>query len=120
MIDPQSMANDIRDRITDNPAIRRVGLELLWAAGTTSCLTVRVRHRDHILDVERGGSWTGRTPAELADELVHELIAEALGNRRPSHPVTHWSPGPIGHDPLHDQSREPRWIRGRRGREQRL
>lgn len=56
MIDPQTIANEIRDRISDHPSVQR-------------------------------DTWTGRAPADLATELAHELIGEALGTRRPVVPA---------------------------------
>jgi hypothetical protein len=93
MIDPQTIANGIRDHVVDHPIIRRLGIEVLWAAGTTERLTVRVRHRDQVLDVQRGVAWTRRDVAELGDELAHELVGEALGTRRPIVPASRWTRG---------------------------
>jgi hypothetical protein len=95
MIDPQSIANDIRDRVVDHPTIRRLGIEVLWAAANAQRLMVRVRHRDQVLDVERAESWTRRPIPELADELAHELIGGALGTRRPMIPAPRLKVDPV-------------------------
>ncbi len=90
MIDSQTVANDIRDRLADNPAVRRVGIELLWAAAPDQVLTVRAKHRNRVLTLERPAGWLSRPAANLAQELAHELVAEALANDRPAVAPPRW------------------------------
>lgn len=82
MTSEQHAANLIRDRLVENAILHHLEVELLWAAGTASGLTIRIRHRNRVLTLERGGAWWTRDLDELASELAHELIAEALGNQR--------------------------------------
>jgi hypothetical protein len=82
MNDQQGIANDVRDRLVDNPTLRRVGIEVLWTTGGIDGLVVRARHRDRVLTVERSGEWFHQPGSALAAELAHELTGEALGNRR--------------------------------------
>lgn len=84
MTDAQDVANEIRDRLADNAALRRVGIEVLWAAAPAQRLSVRARHRDRVLTIERGAGWLGRPAGALALEMAHELVAEALANGRPA------------------------------------
>jgi hypothetical protein len=86
MIDQQGMANDVRDRLVDNPTLQRLGIEVLWTAGTPDELVVRARHRDRVLTIERSGEWFKQPGRELAAELAHELTGEALGTRRAGTP----------------------------------
>lgn len=91
MIDPQRSANEIRDRLAEHSAIERLGIEVLRAVAGPDGLTVRARRRDHVVTVQRGGAWTLRPLEELASELAHELVAEALGTRR-TEPWLRWQP----------------------------
>jgi hypothetical protein len=86
MSDQQGTANDVRDRLVDNPTLQRLGIEVLWTAGTPDSLVVRARHRDRVLTIERSGEWFKQPARELAAELAHELTGEALGNRRAGTP----------------------------------
>jgi hypothetical protein len=81
MNDQQGIANDVRDRLVDNPTLQRLGIEVLWTTGVDG-LVVRARHRDRVLTIERSGEWFQQSGADLAAELAHELTGEALGNRR--------------------------------------
>ncbi len=90
MIHLQSVANEIRDRLFEHPGVRRVGIEFLWAAVTPAGLTVRVRHRNRVLTVERQGQWEQRRADDLASEIASELIAEALATTRPATPPFRW------------------------------
>jgi hypothetical protein len=86
MTELQRIANDIRDRLLENDAVRRLGVELLWAAGDTDTITIRARHRDRVLTVERGGPWHQRPPERQAEEIAHELVGLALDTVRPAPP----------------------------------
>jgi hypothetical protein len=86
MNEQQDIANEVRDRLVDNPTLRRLGIEVLWTAGSPDELVVRARHRDRVLTIERSGEWFHQPGEELAAELAHELTGEALGNRRPATP----------------------------------
>jgi hypothetical protein len=83
----QTVANDIRDHLLDNPLLCRVGMEVLWVAAMGPSLRVRLRHRDRVLTLERGPGWADRPAALLARELAHELVGEALGTCRPIAPA---------------------------------
>jgi hypothetical protein len=71
MTDFQALANDVRDRVLEHEAVRRVAIEVLWATGTAQGLTLRARHRDRVLTLARHGTWHERTAEELAAELAH-------------------------------------------------
>jgi hypothetical protein len=86
MTDRQRRANQIRDCLVENGLLHHLGVEILWAAAAGDRLTIRTRHRNRVLTVERAGAWFDRDPVDLAAELSHELVAEALGNRRAAHP----------------------------------
>jgi hypothetical protein len=90
MIQLQSIANDIRDRLLENEAIRRLRVEVLWAAGNPDALTIRARHRDRVLTVERGGRWHQRPAEQQAAELAHELVSSALDTLRPAPAPPRW------------------------------
>lgn len=90
MIDLQSIANQIRDRLLENDAVSRLGIEVLWAAGSPDHLTIRVRHRDRVLTVERGARWHRRPPDQQAAELAHELVGHALDTLRATPSPPSW------------------------------
>jgi len=90
MTDAQDLANDIRNRLADNAAVRRVGIEVLWAAAPGQSLTIRARHRNRVLTLERSSGWLGRPAASIALELAHELVAEALATGRPALAPPRW------------------------------
>lgn len=90
MSDPQSRADEIRNLVEEHEPARRVGLEVLWASGTSGALTLRARHHDRVLTVERSAEWLTADPASLAMELSRELVTEALGTERPHVPPPLW------------------------------
>lgn len=99
MSDPQRRADEIRNLVEEHDAIRRVGLEVLWATGTAGELTLRARHHDRVLTIERGAEWLAAEPSLLALELASELITEALGTDRPDVPPPLWRRGAAHHPP---------------------
>jgi hypothetical protein len=94
MVQLQSIANEIRDHLLDNEAVRRLRIEVLWAAGSADTLTVRARHRDRVLTVERDDRWHLRSPEEQAAELAHELVGRALDNLRATPAPARWRRSP--------------------------
>jgi hypothetical protein len=95
----QNLANEIRDRLLENEAVRRLGIEVLWASGSAESLTVRARHRDRVLTVERTGRWHRRTTEAQASELGHELVADALDTLRAQPAPPRWRIGPADTGP---------------------
>jgi len=78
MIDPQRVANEIRECVSDSDTVRRLKIEILSAAGNLERLTVRARHRDRVLSMTRSGEWWRQPPNGLALGLAQELVAEVL------------------------------------------
>jgi hypothetical protein len=83
MTDPQTTANQIRDRLAEHPSLLRLGIQVVRAAADSDALLVRAQVRSHVLTVERDSGWIDRPVDSLSDELAHELVVEALGTRRP-------------------------------------
>jgi hypothetical protein len=78
MIEPQSLANEIRDHLSEHPTLKRLGVEVLRAAATNGNLVLRARHRDRVLTVGRTGGWEDEPASDVASALGRELVAEAL------------------------------------------
>jgi hypothetical protein len=105
MIELQSIANEIRDRLVEHEAIRRLGIEVLWAAGNPDVLTIRARHRDRVLTVERSAPWHERPAHEQAVQLAHELVGNALDTLRAAPPPPRWRRGLEGPGTEPEQAR---------------
>jgi hypothetical protein len=110
MIQFQSIANEIRDCLLENDAMRRLRIEVLWVVGNPDALTIRARHRDRVLTVERAAPWHQQSPEQQAAELAHELVAVALDTLRaaPAPPRwRRWADGPDAGRPLPDATPRP-------------
>ena len=100
MTDPQSVANEIRERVTDTDTVRRLAIEILSAAGTSDALTIRARYRRRVLTLTRTGEWWDQPASGVADGVARELVAEALS------PTDDGDQVPAG--PIRSEFREPR------------
>jgi hypothetical protein len=78
MTDPQSVANDIRERVSATDTVQRMAIEILSAAGTSDALTIRARYRRRVLTLTRTGQWWATPASGVADGVARELVAEAL------------------------------------------
>lgn len=79
--DSQSRANILRELLLADPALHRLGLEVVRTEGSDDGLRLRIRSRDRLLTLERGGSWKRGSVEELKKELKMELLAELEGAR---------------------------------------
>jgi hypothetical protein len=110
MIQFQSIANEIRDCLLENDAVRRLRIEVLWVVGNPDALTIRARHRDRVLTVERAAPWHRPSPEQQAAELAHELVGNALDTLRaaPAPPRRRrWADGPDAGHPRQDPRPRP-------------
>ncbi|HUE76362.1 MAG TPA: hypothetical protein VMM83_00345 [Longimicrobiales bacterium] len=85
MNDPQRQADRIRELVADTDAVRRLGIEVLWAEGTPDEVTLRARRQDATLTAARGPGWLDESAQALATTLSRDLVADVLA---PPHPMT--------------------------------
>lgn len=78
MTDPQVQANRVRELVAESDTLRRLGIEVLWAAGTAEEVRVRARRDDRTLTAARGAGWLGEPETRLAEGLTRELVADVL------------------------------------------
>lgn len=78
MNDPQYQADRIRELVAETDVIRRLGIEVLWAAGTPDGVTVRARRQSLTLTARRGDGWLAEPAHDLATALTRDLVADAL------------------------------------------
>lgn len=78
MNDPQTQADRIRELVAETDAVRRLGIEVLWAMGTPDSVTVRARRERRTITAGRGWGWMGEPEDALADTLSRDLVADVL------------------------------------------
>lgn len=78
MNDPQNQADRIREMVSETDAVRRLGIEVLWAAGTADGVTIRARRQRRTLTAARGRGWLGEPAQTLASGLSRDLVADVL------------------------------------------
>lgn len=83
MNDPQYQADRIRELVADTDLVRRLGIEVLWAAGTADGVTVRARRESLMLTAHRGNGWLAEPADDLAMVLTRDLVADVLAPPAP-------------------------------------
>lgn len=106
MNDPQYQADRIRELVSETDAVRRLGIEVLWAAGTADGVTLRARRQELTLTARRGPGWLAEAAHSLATTISHDLVADVFAPPPPmarnaprwgrASDRAHRRPGPAG------------------------
>lgn len=73
--EPQTRAEALREKLSADPALQHLDLEVLQAEGSENWLTLRIRSGRYSFFVPRGPGWRTMPLQQLHSEMTAECLA---------------------------------------------